>query len=449
MVRERGCHAEGWTAGSAHTLSHSGTDRPDGNTQPRWGSSSAVQPSEPDIAVVRFGEIGIKSGKVRGQMLDRLAENIERILEDRGIAGTVERRWSRILVRPPEDEGADFSPDDAARAASDTFGVVSTRPAITVPADQEAIGTAARSLAADHPDGATFAVRAHRAGAAEEHPFTSQELEREIGGVVGEATGAAVDLDDPDVTYRLEVRDQEAFVSAREYDGPGGLPVGTQGTTVLLFSGGLDSPVAAWELLKRGLEVLPVYLDLGAYGGPDHLARAEETARVVGRYAPHIDMRLRVVPAGELVEDLVAATEATRMLSLRRAMLRTAEGVAEDVGAHSLATGEAVGQKSSQTGPNIRTTDAAADRPVYRPLLTRDKPDIVEQAREIGTFVDATMNVGCERVAPEYPETNATVAQVEEAEPDDLLERAAALAAERYVVEGPADRGTKTDSAEN
>ncbi|MEF8799434.1 MAG: tRNA sulfurtransferase [Halolamina sp.] len=408
-----------------------------------------MQPSALDIAVVRFGELGIKSGKVRGQMLDRLAENVERILEDRSIAGAVERRWSRILVRPQEGEEPDFATVDAARAASDAFGVVSTRPAITVRAEEEGIATAARSLAADHPAGATFAVRAHRAGAAAEHPFTSQELERNIGGVVGEATGAPVDLDDPDVTYRLEIRDQEAFVSAQEYDGPGGLPVGTQGKTVLLFSGGLDSPVAAWELLKRGLELRPVYLDLGDYGGPDHLARAEETARVVGRYAPHIDMRLRVVPAGELVDDLVARTESTRMLSLRRAMLRTAEGVADDIGAHSLATGEAVGQKSSQTGPNIRTTDAAAKRPVYRPLLSRDKPEIVEQARDIGTFVDATMNVGCERVAPEYPETNATLEQVEAAEPADLLERAEALAAERYVAEPPASETAPGNSVEN
>ena len=369
-------------------------------------------------------------------MLDRLADNVASILEERGIGGTVERRWSRILVGPPEGDGSSaFDAHEAARAASDAFGVVSTRPAITVPPERDTLETAVRSLAADHSHGATFAVRARRAGPAKAHPFTSQELERDMGSVVGEATGATVDLDDPDVTYRFEVRETEAFVSAREYDGPGGLPVGTQGKTVLLFSGGLDSPVAAWELLKRGLEVLPVYLDLGDYGGPDHLARATETARVVGRSAPHLDMRLRVVTAGDLVDTLVAATQATRMLSLRRAMLQVAEAVADDIDANSVATGESVGQKSSQTGPNIRTTDAAAERPVHRPLLTRDKPDIVEQARDIGTFVDATMDVGCERVAPEYPETNATVKQVVDAEPDDLLERAKALAAERYIVE--------------
>ncbi|MBP1986690.1 tRNA sulfurtransferase [Halolamina salifodinae] len=398
-----------------------------------------MQPS-PDLAVVRFGELGIKSGKVRGQMLDRLAENVRAILEDREIAGRVERRWSRILIWPAEggDAEADnsaFSPDEAAQAAADTFGVVSTRPAISVAPEREPLERAAVALAEDHPEGATFAVRANRAGSAETHPFTSQEIEREVGAAVGEATGADVDLDDPDRTYRLDVREDEAFVSAVEYDGPGGLPVGTQGKTVLLFSGGLDSPVAGWELFKRGLEVVPVYLDLGAYGGADHLARATETARVVARSAPHVDARLRVVPAGDLVEDLVAETDSTRMLSLRRAMLRVAEGVADDVGAHSLATGESVGQKSSQTGPNLRTTDAAATRPVYRPLLTRDKPEIVEQARDIGTFVDATMNVGCERVAPDYPETNATIEQVEAAEPDDLLARAEALADERYVAD--------------
>ena len=388
----------------------------------------------PDLAVVRYGEAGIKSDKVRGQMLDRLADNVGAILDDRAIPGEVERRWSRVLIRAPAD-GSDFSADDAARAAADAFGVVSTRPAITTAPEADALAAAAVALADDHPEGATFAVRANRAGPPETHPFTSQEVASEVGAAIGEATGADVDLDDPDRAYRLDIREDEAFVSAAEYDGPGGLPVGTQGKTVVLFSGGLDSPVAAWELFKRGLAVVPVYLDLGDYGGADHLARAVETAETVARSAPHVDARLRVVPAGDLVDDLVAATGPTRMLSLRRAMLRVAEAVADDVGAHSIATGESIGQKSSQTGPNVRVTDAAASLPVHRPLLTRDKPEIVEQARDIGTFVDATTNVGCERVAPTYPETNATLSEVEAAEPDDLLDRAAALAPERYVVD--------------
>lgn len=386
-----------------------------------------MQTPEPDVAVVRYGELGIKSGEVRSKMLNRLANNVAAVLADRSLAGEVEQRWSRVLVR-----GDDV--DALARAASDVFGVVSTRPALTVEPIQEAIADAAERLAGDHPTGSTFAVRANRAGAPDTHPFSSQSLEREVGTVVGEVTGAAVDLDDPDVTYRLDVRENDAFVSAVEYDGPGGLPAGTQGKTVVLFSGGIDSPVATWELLKRGLEPVPLYVDLGEYGGPDHLARAEETARQVGRFAPHVDMRLRVADAGELVANLADETQATRMLSLRRAMLRMAETVAADLGAHSVATGESIGQKSSQTGANLRVTDAATSLPVHRPLLTCDKPDIVEQARAIETFRDATMNVGCERVAPTYPETGATLDQVDRAEPDELLDRAAEVAADRYVV---------------
>jgi thiamine biosynthesis protein ThiI len=398
-----------------------------------------VQTPDPDVALVRYGEIGIKSGEVRSKMLHRLAENVGAILADRGLDGEVETRWERILLR-----GDDV--DALARAASDAFGVVSTRPAVTVAPDAEAIEEAAVGLAADHPTGATFAVRAHRTGPTDAHPFTSQGIERTVGGAVDAAVDGSVDLDAPDVTYRLEVREQEAFVSAVEYDGPGGLPAGTQGKVVVLFSGGIDSPVAAWELLKRGLEPVPVYVDLGDYGGPDHLARAEETTRQVGRYAPHLDTRLRVVPAGDLVRDLAAATGSTRMLSLRRAMLRMAEAVARDVGAHSIATGESVGQKSSQTGANLHVTDAATAYPVHRPLLTRDKPDIVEQARRIGTFSDATMNVGCERVAPDHPETNATIAGVEEAEPEDLLSRAEAVAADRTVVDAdPTSAGSSDD----
>ena len=384
---------------------------------------------EPDVALVRYGELGIKSGEVRSKMLHRLAENVEAVLSDRDIAGEVETRWERLLLR-----GDDVN--DLARAASDVFGVVSTRPAVTVPPEATDIEAAAVELAADHPAGASFAVRATRAGSPERHPFSSQGIERTVGGAVDDVVDGAVDLDDPDVTYRLEVREEEAFVSAVEYQGPGGLPAGTQGTVVVLFSGGIDSPVAAWELLKRGLEPIPLYVDLGEFGGPDHLARAEETARTVGRYAPHVDMRLRVAPAGELVADLAETTHSTRMLSLRRAMLRMAETVARDAGAHSVATGEAVGQKSSQTGANLRVTDAATAYPVHRPLLTRDKPEVVERARAIGTFSDATVNVGCERVAPDHPETRATLADVEAAEPDDLLTRAEAVAAERTVV-GP------------
>ena len=375
--------------------------------------------------LVAYGEIGVKSSGVRRQMVETLADNLRVLLADRGFDVTVESRWSRLLVHP--SDSTTEAATAVAEAVADCFGVVSARPCVVCPADRGAILDCLSDCAQDAPAGDSFAVRARRVGPPDAHDFSAREVEREGGRVIEAVTGATVDLDDPDRTYRVEVREESAFVSAREFAGPGGLPLGTQGSSVLLLSGGIDSPVAGWELLRRGCTVVPLYLDLGDYGGPDHRARAVETARVLRRYAPGRLDELWVAPAGDIVADLAASVADTRMLSLRRAMLAAAEALAVAVGAHSVTTGESLGQKSSQTGANLAVTDAAVSLPVHRPLLTRDKNDVTEQARQVGTFDDSTLPVGCERVAPPHPETNATLAEVVAAEPDDLLDRAREL----------------------
>ena len=377
--------------------------------------------------LVAFGEVGTKSAAVRRRMLDALAGHCRALLADRDVRGDVEAGWDRVVVRTPE-------PEAAAEAVSRAFGAVWARPARPCEPSVEAVESTLRALATAHDAGGeeTFAVRV---GATGDAPFGGRDLERAGGAAVEAATGASVDLDDPDRTYRVEVRDGEAFVSARTVAGPGGLPFGTQGRVVALVSGGIDSPVAAYEVMRRGCEVVPVYLDLGAYGGVDHEARAVETVRRLARHAPHADLRVRVLPAGPLVETLVDSVGGTRMLSLRRAMLAAAEAVAERVDAHALVTGESLGQKSSQTGPNLAATDAAVDLPVHRPLLACDKTDVEARARAVGTYRDSTVPAGCERVAPPHPETNASLAAVRAAEPGDLLARARALADEGRAVE--------------
>jgi thiamine biosynthesis protein ThiI len=391
------------------------------------------------VVLVAYGEIGVKSSGVRREMVGTLADNLRAVLADRDLDAGVEARWSRLLVSPADDDSTDASESVAttavAEAAADCFGVVSARPCVGCPAERDAILDRLVALSRNAPAGDSFAVRARRVGPDDAHDFSAREIEREGGRVIESATGAAVDLDDPERTYRVEVRDETAFVSARTFAGPGGLPLGTQGRSVLLLSGGIDSPVAGYELMRRGCEIVPLYVDLGDYGGPDHRARAVETAGVLRRYAPGRLDRLWVAPAGDLVADLAASVGDTRMLSLRRAMLAVAETLAESVGAHSVATGEALGQKSSQTGANLATTDAAVSLPVHRPLLTRDKNDVTEQARRIDTFEDSTLPVGCERVAPPHPETNATLTDVVSAEPDDLLDRARSLVAAAEVVD--------------
>jgi thiamine biosynthesis protein ThiI len=386
-----------------------------------------------DTVLVRHADVGVKSGKVQAEMERRLRDNIEAIVRDRGIDAEVERRWSRIFLHAEPDEI-----DAAADAAADTFGVRSASPAAIVPPEKGPIVDAlARSADANaEAVGDTFAVRARRAGNADAHPFTSEDLEREGGAAVFDALDdPEVDLTDPDTTFSVECRKDEAFVYTDERPGPGGLPLGSQASVVALVSGGIDSPVAAWEVMKRGAPIVPVYLELGDYGGQDHEARAMETVRRLADFAPNFDMNVRKVPAGDVMDLLADEVGPARMLVYRRFMYRVAEHVARETNSSGIVTGEAIGQKSSQTARNLGATSQAADLPIYRPLLTMDKSAITERARDIGTFRDSTIPAGCNRIAPDYPETNATLEIVENAEPDGLFERAERAARDATVVD--------------
>lgn len=394
-----------------------------------WLPSTGMRPPGADTVLVRHGDIGVKSSKVQSAMERTLRENVETMLASRGIDADVERQWTRILIRTDE-----ASVDAATDAATDVFGVISASPALVVPPTKEAIVDALAEAAAEAYVGGTFAVRARRAGKPDAHPFSSNDLERDGGSAVWNAVEdrfePTVDLDDPDVTFYVECRENEAFVFNEKRSGPGGLPLGTQGTVVALISGGIDSPVAAWEMMKRGCEIVPVYLDLGDYGGIDHEARAIETVRSLAKYAPNRDMDVRRVPVGDEMDLLVEEVGKTRMLSYRRFMYRVAEHVARAEGADGIVTGEAIGQKSSQTPANLAVTSRVTDLPIHRPLLTLDKHEISEQARAIGTFTNSTIPAGCNRIAPNYPETNATLDRVLEPEPEELFDLAA-VAAER------------------
>jgi len=387
-----------------------------------------MHPPGADTVVVRHGEIGTKSEQVRRKMEGKLRDTVAAILVDRGIDGeaTVERTRIYVETHPERIEAA-------TDAVTDAFGVVSASPAVTVDPTMGAMTDALAAAAREHYDGGTFAVEARRAGRPEDHPFSSHDIEEQGGTAVWEATAEAgvdpaVDLDDPDLTFFVECRRKRAFVFLEKRSGPGGLPVGTQRPVVVLLSGGIDSPVAAWEMMRRGCPIYPLYVDLGEYGGPDHRARAEATVEDLARYAPNLGLTLRVARGGDAADRIVSETEDLRMLVWRRFMLRVATHVAEQTGAVGIVTGEAIGQKSSQTSANMHATSAVTSYPVHRPLLSRDKTDITQQARRIGTFDDATVPAGCNRIAPELPETAATPEEIAAAEPDDVEELAARAA---------------------
>jgi thiamine biosynthesis protein ThiI len=244
-----------------------------------------------------------------------------------------------------------------------------------------------------------------------------------------------VDLDDPDLTFAVEVREQQAYVYLERIAGPGGLPVGTQQPVVALVSGGIDSPVAAYELMRKGCPVLPVYVDLGQYGGPDHRARAVETVRTLNGYAPNFAESLRVVPGGDTVEHIADTIDTGRMLVFRRFCYLVGETIALETGAKAIVTGESIGQKSSQTAQNMSVTSGVTDLPIHRPLLTLGKNEITERAKVIGTFDDSTIPAGCNRFAPTQAETNAHRDRLRELEPDDLRERAREAAAAVEIVD--------------
>jgi len=398
-------------------------------------------PPGASVVLVRHGEIGVKSDSVRDRMEGRLATNLGALLADRGTAGTVSRQRNRLFVDTDD-------PDAVTRAATDCFGVVSASPALVVEPTLSAICDGLESVAESARDGGSFAVRGRRAGGEETHDFDSTDIERRGGEAIWavvEARGGSprVDLDDPDFEVFVECRPDAAYVFLEKRVGPGGLPLGSQAPMVALVSGGIDSPVAAWEAMRRGSPILPVYVDLGDLGGPDHRARATSTVDSLARYAPNFEMDVRVVPGGGVVADLSEAMDNMRMLALRRFMVAVGAAVADAEGAVGVVTGEAIGQKSSQTATNLVVTDDATDVPVHRPNLTMDKTDIVEQAREIGTFEESTIPAGCNRVAPSRPATRAPLDAVCEAEPDGLLERARDVAreAERVSV-GSAGRPT-------
>ena len=392
-------------------------------------------PPGADTVVVRYGDASIKSHSVQVSMEKRLVGNLRALLADRDISASVQRQWTRPLIRLVDESTAEAALD----AATDAFGVVNASAAVTVDPDLDVIVETIRELAPmayDDPE-KTFAVSARRSG---ELDFTSKDVENEGGGAVFDAVSfePTVDLDDPDVTFYAEVRDHEAYVFLEKRPGPGGLPLGTQSPVVALVSGGIDSPVAAFAMMKRGCPVIPVYVDLGDYGGPDHRARAMETVRRLTRYAPNFDLTTWVVPGGEAVDVLVDGMDRGRMLSWRRFIYAVGEAVAEETGAVGIVTGEAMGQKSSQTARNFGVTSRAVSLPVHRPLLTLDKAEITERARAIGTYRDSTIPAGCYRIAPDQVETSGTLDRLRQAEPEGLFVMAseAVADAERVPLAG-------------
>ena len=344
-------------------------------------------------------------------------DNIEDALSSLGGAFHVDDRWMRIHV---EAESAE-APERVARV----FGVssISVVDAVVRPELDAIVEKGVELYRGQVERARTFAVKARRTGT---HAFSSQDVRVQLGAALNPY--GEVDLDDPEVTVSVEVREREAYLFRGRIEGMGGLPLGVEGTAVCLISGGFDSAAAAWLLLKRGVSLEYVLCNLA---GAAYERSVASVAKILADDWSWGDRpRLHVVPFEDVVDDLRAkVTPRYWQVVLKRLMYRAAERVAAEVEGEAIVTGEAVGQVSSQTLGNLRAIDEVATLPVFRPLLGYDKNEIIRLAERIGTAaLSARVREYC-AILPDRPVTHARpqAARNEERDVDlSLLEAAVA-----------------------
>lgn len=363
------------------------------------------------MIIVRYGEIGTKSKRTRRGIEAVLIKNIKYVAG----RAKIRQEFGRIFVESDSRE--------LAERIARVFGVVSTSVAVTTSSVMEDIlreGTAYAKARIKKGD--TFAVRARRTG---EHPYSSQDVNAKLGAEIVKVTGAKVNLTKPDRTIHVEVRDGNAYIFDSIIKGVGGLPLGSQGKAVALISGGIDSPVAAWMMMKRGVEPVYIHMDSSKLFGDSSRTTTMECIEELSRLAGKA--RTYIVPQYEILEEIRKSGKLTCVLC-KRAMLRVAEIIAKREGAKAVITGENLGQVASQTLYNIHVIDQAVSMPVFRPLIGMDKMDIVRLAQEIGTYEISIRSRPCCKVVPKYPETRAALKRTIDAESaidiDGLISRA-------------------------
>ena len=400
-----------------------------------------------DSVIVHYQEIALK-GRNRPWFIDRLVSNLREATADldvrqvRALMGRIE-----VTLGPSADWPA------LRERLSNVFGVANFARAGTSQPDVDAIAAAIVEQLRAGEGGAgadaSFRVRATRAD--KTYPLTSPEIERQVGGRIKQALGWRVDLGQPDVPVRVEVLPGRIFHTIGKEPGAGGLPTGASGPVVCLLSGGIDSPVAAYRLMKRGCRVRFVHFHAYPILSRASLDKARELVELLTRR--QLQSRLYAVPFGEIQQQVVlSAPPPLRVVLYRRLMMRIAERLARTCGAKALVTGESVGQVASQTLDNLAVINDVVTLPVLRPLVGSDKEEIVNEARRLGTYPISIIpdQDCCTLFVPRRPATRATRGEVERAERDlplDAMVEQALAAAERTDAVFPVRRGAPAPPA--
>ena len=344
-----------------------------------------------------------------------LTERIGKRLKASGFSADVKRHEGLIFVRYNHE----INTDAIAGEISKVFGVASISPAVEAKSDMDDIGRVAvdfmNTLIAERGV-KTFKVEAKRAD--KNFPIESPEIARITGAkVLVGCKVLKVDVHNPDVKLYVDLRHDGSFIYADKISGFGGLPLGTNGKGLVLLSGGIDSPVAAWMMAKRGMLIEAVHFHSYPYTSPRAQEKVEELARIVASYCGNFKMH--VVNLLPIQEEIVKnCPEADTTIHVRRFMMRIAERIAAECNAMMLITGENLGQVASQTAEALVVTDASVNLPVMRPLIAMDKFDIMAKAQEIGTFETSIEPYEdcCTVFLPKHPTTKPKLSKIQESE---------------------------------
>ena len=360
---------------------------------------------------VHYAEIGLK-GRNRPLFEGRLLGNLQRALDPlaRSEPARLRRLYGRLLIELPDD----VSFDQAAQRIREVFGVAHFGRAICCTPEPEEIEKETVALLAKRRPG-SFGIRVRRIE--KRHPFSSQSLATRLGSAVQAATGARVDLGNPEVWVDVHVLSDQALIRAEQIPGPGGMPVGCAGPVAALLSGGIDSPVASLLALKRGCSAVFVHFHSHPFTSAASQAKVRDLVALLARYQGR--SRLFLVPFGKLQQDLVRDTPpGPRIVLYRRFMLRITEKIARQCGAHAMVTGDSLSQVSSQTLSNLDTINRAATLPVLRPLIGLDKAEIIERAKAMGSYEISIEpdDDCCSYLMPRRPATRTLPTQLEQIE---------------------------------
>mgnify|MGYP000903700342 FL=1 len=368
--------------------------------------------NEEKILIVRCGEVALK-GMNKPYFERMLAERIHKRLKAAGYGkASVKRHEGLIFVRFDRE----WDTVQLAGEISKVFGVASISPAVESESNMNAIGIEAVSFMeklCEERCVRTFKVEAKRAD--KQFPVKSPDIARQIGGYVLKGLKVLkVDVHNPDVRLFVDVRHDKSYIYADKIAGFGGLPLGTNGKGLVLLSGGIDSPVAAWMMAKRGMMIEAVHFHSYPYTSPRAQEKVEDLAKIVASYCGSFKMHvINILPIQEQIVKKCPEAETT--IHVRRFMMRIAEKIAERNSAMMLITGENLGQVASQTAEALVVTDNCVKMPVMRPLIAMDKIDIIAKAQEIGTFETSIEPYEdcCTVFLPKHPTTKPQLDKIE------------------------------------